>query len=111
MTVTAPIPSASVRMATTVKPGVRARVRAAYPISLRASSSQTNDRASRWTSFACSTPPNARRAAARLFGRQAAPDEVFFEQREMRFHLARELPFGPARSERVGEPPDEPSQM
>src|SRR2546428_3279599 len=65
MAVLAPMPRARVRTMAAVNPGARRRVRTACRKSRRASSSQTKDRASRWSSFACSTPPKARFAASR----------------------------------------------
>src|SRR5260370_3577831 len=65
MAVFAPMARARVRTMVAVNPGARRRVRTACRRSRRASSSETKDRASRWSSFACSTPPKALRAASR----------------------------------------------
>ena len=50
-------------------PGYLTSIRAPSLKSMRESSSQRNPRASRWCSFACSTPPNVRRAATRASSR------------------------------------------
>ncbi len=55
----------SERLATAANPGTLRSMRAPIRRSRLRSSSQTNDRSSRDRSFACSTPPNDRRAANR----------------------------------------------
>ena len=53
------------------------------------------DRASRWSSLACSTPPNARLAAARASVRpHPAPLEIVLEEPEMGVDLPAELTLG-----------------
>ena len=93
MTVTAPMPSAEREHRDGGEAGRaapasarRSRRRAGHP------PASANERASRCSSLACSTPPNvAPRRQARLFRRQAAPAKVVFEQREVRVDLARQL--------------------
>ena len=57
MAVLAPIPNASVRTAVNVNPGLLKRVRAENRTSWRTCSSQSQERSSRCSSFACSIPP------------------------------------------------------
>src|SRR5713226_314141 len=59
----APMPTASVRMATTAKPGFLASMRRAKRKSCSNVSIKGRPRCSRYASFVCSTPPNSRRAA------------------------------------------------
>src|SRR5437763_647894 len=56
--VLAPMPSASEKMATAVKPGLLRSVRIAYRKSCPSCSTHTPGRCARAISFACSTPPN-----------------------------------------------------
>ncbi|PYR05040.1 MAG: hypothetical protein DMF99_29790 [Acidobacteria bacterium] len=63
--VTAPMPTASVRMTTKVNPGFLRNVRSAYLTSCSAVSTSGRPRRSCWSSRVCVGPPNRRRAVRR----------------------------------------------
>ena len=90
--VLAPMPNASVRMATIAKPGARTTLRTAQRTSWTTRSNVCPDHMSPVTSRTVVTSPNSRRAVARrLLRRFAARDALANRHLEMRANLVVEI--------------------